>query len=239
MALYVIDIETDGLYSTKIHVMSIGWQDKNGDWKKHSTVDPAVMEKILTNKDNIVVGHFFKQFDVVELERVLGFKVLAEVWDTLMLSYYIFPKRVAGTYGLEFFGNDYGIEKPKIDPKEWKGPLPNETQEQFDKKMQHRCESDVQINIFLWEDIQEKLIELYTSWELALRFVRYLMFKTDCLVRQQLIKCRIDMEKVHDNISALAPVIKEKEEILIKAMPPGKIIKSKPKQMYKTTVRKS
>lgn len=223
MALYVIDIETDGLVSTLIHVMSIGYLDKNQEWQIYSTSDSGVMKKILSNKNNTVVGHFFKQFDAVELERVLDFKVEAEVFDSLVLAWYIYPKRTIGTFGLEDFGKDFGIKKPPIT--DWE----NLTFEEY----KFRCESDVRINIPLWEDIKEKLIELYNTWDLALRFIRYLMFKTDCLVEQQFIKCRIDMERVSDNINYLTPLLKEKEDILIKVMPPGKIVKTKPKVMYK------
>ncbi len=115
MALYVIDIETDGLRSTKIHVMSIGYLNKDKKWEVYSTKDTSIMKKILTAKGNIVVGHFFKQFDAVELERVLDFKIEAEIWDSLVLAWYIYPKRTQGTFGLEKFGEDYGIEKPEID----------------------------------------------------------------------------------------------------------------------------
>lgn len=239
MALYVIDIETDGIHSTKIHVMSIGYLNDDDEWRIHSTKDPEVMKKILSEKNNTVVGHFFKQFDVVELERVLDFKVEAEVWDSLVLAWYIYPKRTIGTFGLGDFGENYGVEKPVIKPEEWKGPLPNETQEDFDKKMRHRCHSDVSINIRLWVDIAEKLLELYGTWKLARRFIRYLMFKTDCLVHQQLIKCRIDLEKVHDNLNYLAPLLKEKIDILVKVMPPGNLIATKPTKMYIKNVKKA
>ena len=118
MALYVIDIETDGLVSSLIHVMSIGYLDKTGEWKVYSTKDPEVMKKILSNKDNTIVGHFFKQFDVIELERVLNFKVEAEIFDSLIIAWYIYPKRTIGTFGLEDFGKDFGIKKPPIT--DWK-----------------------------------------------------------------------------------------------------------------------
>ena len=228
MALYVIDIETDGLHSTLIHVMSIGYLSKKGKWKVRSTKDTDEMIEILSDENNTVVGHFFKQFDVVELERVLNFKVKAEIFDTLVLAWYIYPKRTTGTFGLGDFGKDFGIEKPPIT--DWE----NLSYEEYE----FRCESDVKINIPLWLDIKEKLIELYGTWELALRFIRYMMFKTDCLVHQQLTQCRINMEKVSDNIDYLTPMLKEKEEILIEVMPPGKVDKTKPKVMHKTITKK-
>lgn len=226
MALYVVDIETDGLISTKIHVMSVGWKDSEGNWQIKSTPDPENMEKIMTDPDNTVVGHSFKMFDAVELERVLGFKVEARIIDTLPLSWYIFPTR-NNSFGLEAFGEDYGIKKPKID--DWE----NLTYEDY----KHRCEEDVKINIALWEDIRAKLLELYGDADRANSFIKYLMFKMDCLVEQQRIMTLIDVDKVKENIEMLMPLLKEKEDALKEAMPPGPIHKTKPAQMYKVNKR--
>ena len=227
MALYVIDIETDGLRSTKIHVMSVGWKDVKGEWQIKSTPDYAIMKKIMSDPENTVVGHFFKMFDAVELERVLGFKVKARIIDTLPLSWYIFPNRRNGTHGLEAFGKDYGINKPKID--DWE----NLTYEDY----RHRCEEDVKINIALWEDIMEKLVELYGSELRANSLIKYLMFKMDCLVEQQRILTKIDIDMVRENISILTPLLKEKEEALIDAMPNGPVMKSRPSQMYNVKIK--
>lgn len=226
MALYVVDIETDGIISTKIHVMSVGWKDSEGNWLVKSTPDPEKMEKIMTDPDNTVVGHFFKMFDAVELERVLGFKVQARIIDTLALSWYIFPTRNKG-FGLEAFGEDYGIKKPKID--DWE----NLSYEDY----KHRCEEDVKINIALWEDIRARLLELYGDADRANSFIKYLMFKMDCLVEQQKIMALIDVDKAKENIEILTPLLKEKEDALIEAMPPGSIHKTKPAQMYKVNKR--
>ena len=103
--IYVVDIETDGLHSTKIHVMSVGYVDENDEWKIISFSDPDKIKNLLENKDNIIIGHYFKGFDAVELERVLDFKIEAEIWDTLSLAWYVYPTR-KNSYGLEAFGKD-------------------------------------------------------------------------------------------------------------------------------------
>lgn len=227
MALYVIDIETDGLVSTKVHVMSVGWKDNEGNWQVKSTPDYDTMRDIMSNPDNTVVGHFFKMFDAVELERVLDFKVEARIIDTLALSWYIFPERRNGTFGLEAFGKDYGIDKPKID--DWE----NLSYEDY----KHRCEEDVRINIELWEDIISRLKELYGSSKEANSLIKYLMFKMDCLVEQQRIMTLVDIDKVHENINILTPMLKQKEEALMEVMPPGPVLKSRPVKMYNVKVK--
>ncbi len=223
MPIYVVDIETDGLVSEKIHVMSVGYEDGDGEWQIQSTWDYNTMIGVMSDPDNIIVGHNFKMFDAVELERVLDFKIKAFVIDTLPLAWYLYTQRRSGTFGLAAFGEDYGIEKPEVE--DYKN-LPY-------KVYEHRCEEDVKINVNLWIDLQEILIELYGSWELALRFIRYFMFKMDCVVHQQLRKCKVSVNRINKNIDILTPLGEEKEEALKKVMPPGKVIRTKPKIMYK------
>jgi len=223
MGLYVVDIETDGLISTKIHVVSMGYKKSDGTWGVKSTNDHDVIRKVMADPDNIIVGHYFKSFDVVEMERVLDFKVKAFIIDTLPLAWYVYTARKQGTFGLEDFGEDFGIKKPKV--KDWIG-LPYEI-------YKHRCEEDVKINITLWENILNYLTELYGSWEEVIKFIRYLMFKMDCLVYQQLNKCKIDVNKVQYNLDILNRLSHNKTDVLKSVMPLGKLLKVKPKVMYK------
>ena len=223
MATYVVDIETDGLYSTKIHVMSVGWKDSNGDWQVKSTKDYDEMRDLLSNKDNVIVGHNFKLFDAVELERVLDLENIgAEIIDTLALAWYILPNRTR-KFGLEYFGEDYGIPKPKID--DWEGL----SYEDY----KHRCEEDVKINIKLWEDLSSKIMSIYEDVGSARKIIRYLMFKMDCMVHQKMIGTLVDLDKVRENISILEALKLKREVILKEAMPPGKVIKSIPSKPYK------
>ena len=222
MKTYVVDIETDGLVSSKIHVMSAGYKDDNGDWDIISTGDYDKMRAIMANPDVTIIGHNFIPFDAVEIERVLDIEVKATIIDTLALAWYIYPDRV-GSYGLASFGEDYGIPKPKID--DWEGL----TYEQYE----HRCEEDVKINIKVWEDIREKLLELYTDTDDLQRFMKYIMFKMECVAKQRKIKCKIDCHKVHENIDILESLKEPKTKSLIEAMPLGNVIKRKPAKMTK------
>lgn len=222
MATYVIDIEADGLIASKIHVMSVGWKDSEGEWQIKSTDDYDKMIDIITNPDNTIIGHNFKSFDVVELERVLEVKVEAEIVDTLALAWYILPERKK-PFGLAAFGEDYGIPKPKID--DWEGL----TYEEY----KHRCEEDVKINIKVWEDLSEKLMDVYEDVNKARRFIRYLMFKMECVAHQRRIGTLVDLDKVKENIDLLEQLREPKELMLVEAMPEGSILKSKPKTMTK------
>lgn len=218
---YVVDIETDGLIATKIHVMSVGIKREDG-WEIFSTSDEGAIIRLLTNPENTIIGHNFISFDAVEIERVLGIEVKATLIDTLALAWYIYPERV-GSYGLASFGEEYGIPKPKID--DWEGLSY--------KQYAHRCEEDVKINIKLWEDIRKRLLELYTDTNDLQRFIKYLMFKMECVAHQRKIQCKIDVDKVHENIALLEALKEPKIKSLVEAMPKGRLIKAKPQSMYK------
>ena len=220
---YVVDIETNGFHSTKIHVMSVGYKDLDGKWKIKSTADYDVIIKIMSNPKNTIVGHNFKLFDAIELERVLNFKIKATIIDTLPLSWVLYPNRKIRTFGLESFGLDYGIEKPSVE--DWE----NITYEE----VKNRCEEDVKINVNLWVDLERKLLELYGKWEEAQKFINYLMFKMDVLAMQRKLKCSINVDTVIDTIQILTPISEEKEKVLQESMLPGKVIRVKPKLMIK------
>lgn len=229
MKTYVIDIETDGLVDySKIHVFSVGYKDKNGDWRVKSTSDYDVMRDIVSDPNNYIVGHYFKLFDARALEDLLEVEVKAFVIDTLALAWYIFPEIGKGSYGLEAFGERYGVPKPEIE--DWEGLTYSE--------YKHRCEEDVKINIKLWEEIVSRLMEIYGSKDEVIRIIKYLMFKMDCIVDQHKLQVDIDNEKLKENLAMLKPLEAEKIEKLQEAMPPGKEIKSRPKNMYKVKVHK-
>ncbi len=80
------------------------------------------MRKFLLNDKNILVGHNFIRWDIPNLERVLDIKVTARVIDTLALSWILSPDR--NKHGIESYGDDFGIEKPKIN--DWVGLSPEE-----------------------------------------------------------------------------------------------------------------
>ena len=222
MSVYVVDIETNGLISTKIHVMSVGSKDEEGNWDVVSTGDYAAMERLVTNPDNTIIGHTFIPFDAVEIERVLGVEVKATIIDTLALAWYIYPNRYT-SFGLASFGEDYGIPKPKID--DWEGL----TYEQY----AHRCEEDVKINIKVWEDIKSRLDDVYDNTSDLDRFIKYLMFKMECVAKQRKIGCKVDLDMVRHNMDLLESLKEPKTISLVEAMPPGPVIKTKPKTMYK------
>ena len=82
----IFDVEADGLLedATKIHCMSF---TKDG-LPICSTSDYGAMRNILLNQ-KVLIGHNIVRYDVPLLEKILGIKIKAKLYDTLPMSWVI------------------------------------------------------------------------------------------------------------------------------------------------------
>lgn len=208
----IFDCEGDGLYPSKFHVLSY-----MEDGKVKSLTSHKQMREWLLSQD-VLIGHNIRLWDIPHLERVLDIEITATIYDTLFLSWYIFPNRVK--YGLEWFGEDYGIEKPKI--VDWE----NLSLEEY----VYRCEEDVKINAKVWDHITRDLGHLYgVPQEDAhnLPIVKYLGFKAFCAYKQEQVKWKLDIDFCKAAIAKLEPIKQEKSDALAAVMP--NVVKMKKK----------
>lgn len=99
-----------------------------------------------------IVIHNGITYDIPLVEKLLGID-LSEVMviDSLWVSWYLNFNRLK--HGLDSFFEDYGIVKPKVD--DWK----NLTREEYT----YRCQEDVKINRALWEDLMDRLVDIYSK----------------------------------------------------------------------------
>ena len=215
----IFDVEADGLLdeATKIHVFAYR---ENGVVKHTHYYDE--MREILLNAD-LLIGHNIITYDIPLLEKILGIKVKARIIDTLTLSWYLNHKRIR--HGLEWYGVDYGVPKPKID--DWQNLTPEE--------YAHRCIEDVKINTRLWKDLKSKLLRLYETKENADRILDYLMFKMDCIREQEHSRWKFDRKLAETTLEELYIEREEKNTQLIKAMPMVPVWKERkrPSKPYK------
>ena len=144
----VFDIEADNLLPgiTKIHCLSYSQADGRFSGTIYSEKDI----KDFFSHDYIYIGHHIIGYDFKALEKVYGIKRPKHIFDTLAWSWYLFPDRAE--HGLESWGEDFGVPKPKID--DWQ----NLTIEEYT----HRCEEDVKINTKLYQLIKTKMKEIYS-----------------------------------------------------------------------------
>ena len=144
----VFDIEADNLLPgiTKIHCLSYSQADGRFSGTIYSEKDI----KDFFSHDYIYIGHNIIGYDFKALEKVYGIKRPKHIFDTLAWSWYLFPDRAE--HGLESWGEDFGVPKPKID--DWQ----NLTIEEYT----HRCEEDVKINTKLYQLVKTKMKEIYS-----------------------------------------------------------------------------
>lgn len=150
MRFRVFDTESDdlALNATKIHIMV--WTEDCKNF--HDTGSYDQMKKWFAEPDIIWVCHNAVTHDMPLANRILKTQLeYGQFWDTLALSWVLFPKRVR--HGLEHLGKEHGVVKPKVE--DWKDVT-------YDQ-MLHRCTEDVKINWLEFLKQKKILEELYNE----------------------------------------------------------------------------
>jgi DNA polymerase III epsilon subunit-like protein len=217
----VFDIETNGFLDvmTKIHVLAYQREDMEEPVFTH---DYDEMRKFFLTED-VVIGHNIIRFDNPAIEKLLGIKVNCQVIDTLGLSWYLNHER--DRHGLEWYGEDYGIPKPKV--VDWDSLTPED--------YAHRCVEDVKINVRLWKNLNYKLGKLYSDEAGKQRLISYLNFKLECAALQEQMGWKLDVEKATRYAGQLTVMKEDKTHQLAQIMPKKINYKkvSRPKLMHK------
>lgn len=228
--LYVVDIETNSLLPglRKMHILGYGKLNRETQkWKIKTTRDPKVIAEIFDSKNNIVIGHYFKLFDIKALKRLYPeINYQARILDTIGLSWALYDHRQ--THGLESWGEDFGVPKVEVPESEWE----NMTVE----RAIERVEEDVKINILLLLKIFKLLKELYGDKEDKMyNFIRYIDFKMDSLSKQEDLGLHVSLPSVEHGFEKFDQMREEKFEILKKVLPPTKTygVANRPAQMFK------
>lgn len=219
----IFDIETDGLIenATKIHCVSV--QRIKGDIiEKFTLTDYDSMRDFFLNEKSLI-GHNIIRFDIPVVEKLLGITIKAELVDTLGLSFYLYPMR--RLHGLESWGDTVGVEKPKIE--DWE----NQTLQEYI----YRCESDVEINIRVWNTQLSYLQSIYSDKGNYLRLIGYLNFKLQCAREQEETRWKLDKVLCKSTLELLIQERDKKIDALSHSMPPHikYKISRKPKVLYK------
>ena len=217
----VFDIETNGFLDvmTKIHVLAYQREDMEEPVFTH---DYDEMREFFLTED-VVIGHNIIRFDNPAIEKLLGIKVNCQVIDTLGLSWYLNHER--DRHGLEWYGEDYGIPKPKV--VDWDSLTPED--------YAHRCVEDVKINMRLWKSLNYKLGKLYSDEAGKQCLISYLNFKLECAALQEQMGWKLDVEKATRYAGQLTVMKEDKTHQLAQIMPKKINYKkvSRPKLMHK------
>lgn len=214
------DLEADNLLDkvTKIHCLSF---IQNG---KVKTLTKPTEIKSWVEEQPVLIGHNIVRYDIPTLEKVLQCNVKAKLYDTLPMSWVMFPQR--NEHGLDSFGKDYGIPKPKVT--DWS--------DQPIEVYINRCEEDVKINEALWSDLIKRFKLLYRNDKITLdKFLQYLTFKMKAAAAAEKIKWKLDKDLAQQSFDTLEQQQQEKVEELKQYMPMVPKIKkrNKPANPYK------
>tara|TARA_R110000744_G_scaffold11300_1_gene34398 strand:- start:1002 stop:2846 length:1845 start_codon:yes stop_codon:yes gene_type:complete len=219
--MILFDVEADDLLegATKIHCLSYTSDGKD----YHTIFDYQEMRDLILSQKGLI-GHNITRYDAPLLEKILGIKVTARLFDTLPMSWVLNYNR--SKHGLETFGVDFDIPKPEID--DWKTLAP--------EAYAHRCVEDVKINWLLWTNLLKRFLYVYENDKKLLdKFFKYLEFKMGCAAAAEMTGWRLDVDlakRCFDDIT------KQKEESaleLASVMPKRRVtsIKRKPKVCFK------
>ena len=218
--MIVFDVEADNLLddATKIHCLSYTY-----DGNKYDTLYDYNDMRDLVMSQRGLIGHNIVRYDAPLLEKILGIKIKARLFDTLPMSWVLNYDRPK--HGLESFGEDYGVPKPQID--DWE----NLTREEY----AHRCTEDVKINWLLWQDLLKRFMFIYEDKLELDKFFRYLEFKMDCAATAEQVGWKLDKELAQKCYDDLGQLLADKQAELKEVMPKRKVttIKRKPKVCFK------
>jgi hypothetical protein len=224
-----LDFESNGLLdssekapaATKIWVMGY-WDFTFGKEVKY-TVDTEEMKAIINDFDVIFVHNGYL-FDTLLTEKLLGYSFNSKIFDTLPLSYYLYPARIK--HGLKEWGADLGVIKPTVD--DWSHqPL---------EVYVNRVTEDVKIQSNLTFKFVKDLLELYDNdIAAALNLWDLLNSIFDLYNEQYKNPFYLNMPLLENNIQVLTEMKQEKEKLLEKHMPPIPVVveKCRPSVMYK------
>lgn len=232
LKLSICDIEADGFLDTitKIHCVSVYYMNSQGDWSIRSTTDYEEMKRYFLKEDQTIVMHYGICYDIPAIKKILGIEIpkSSRIIDSCAVSFALYPERTKKKIGhsLESWGTTFGVPKKPIP--DWEN-LPVE-------EYIERCEQDIRINLRLWLDEWEYMLEIYEGdVTKILKYCKYLTFKMECLRDQEAIKLRVDTARLDEHLEFFNSMREEKLGELGKVMPKiqKRVKRSRPKSMYK------
>ena len=131
--------------------------------------------------------------------------------DTLALAWYLELGRPR--FGLESYGDEFGVPKPKI--KDWN----DLTQEDYDERVQE----DAKIQYLTYKKLKSRFEEIYgrmSDYQFCThKVVKYLNFKMEQLSEQEQTKFKVDIPKAQSLVAQFTKEIEFKVEQLKSVMP--------------------
>jgi hypothetical protein len=202
---YCADIEANGLLNKEkdkeaaTRIWCLSFCNLNAKVIK-SITDVNIIKKFFEQENAVVIMHYGVMYDIPLIEKLLNFKVKIQIIDSLPLSWTLFPQRT--DHNLENWGNTLGIVKL---------PIINWNDEKLLPQYVLRCESDIRIQVALWEQITWMLNQLYENKEDKWRYVQYLTFKFQCVQKQSELGVKLDIPLIKGTLMELEDLKVQKQ----------------------------
>ncbi len=213
MKTVVLDIEANGLLHQATDIWCAVGIDVNTREVSRFTPDNISEIKDYLSTVDLLVGHNIIGYDIPLLEKVLDYKYLGEILDTLVLSWLLEPR--LRQHGLESWGYRFGILKPKHE--EWS---------YYSKEMLHRCEEDVRINHHLYDHLTEKANK---HWNTSIKTT---MAFFDLMSKQERHGWLMDQDLMNRSISMLTHWMDRIDRIVVPGLPKVKVV-AKPLEWHR------
>lgn len=243
LKFFASDLESSGLLhhlreqgaSARLHnfAMLSTRTDKHMILHPMEDTDRAKLQAILDRDDVVLVIHNGLCYDLEAL-KFFGFDVSnVKIVDTLYLAWYLDFHAGRSRFGLESYGEDFGVPKPPID--DWE----NLTQEDYD----HRVLGDITIQKKLWLKLCRQFAELYNIPDDDMmetnvynhHCMKYLMWKGEELRQQQENQWKFDVEAAKPLLERIEKEVEGKFQALLEVMPQVPVYKvaNRPKKPFK------
>lgn len=147
---YVIDIETDGLDPTVIHVMC--WRNVKTNITGECVSYETIKQFFKDTQGSFYIGHNILKYDAPVLERLIGVHLpITSLIDTLVLSTLYSPS-IEGGHSLDAWGERIGVSK--INFSDWSCLSP---------EMIKYCHRDVELTTVLYRRLVSTLLRIRFS----------------------------------------------------------------------------
>lgn len=185
------------------------------------------LQEFISAPENIFIMHNGLTYDMLALQFFGLDTSKMKIVDTLPMSFYLANSRER--HGLEYWGEEFGVPKPKID--DWESL----TQEDYD----HRVIEDCKIQRLLWMKFCREFGEMYgcrTQTDVYKhRVCRYIQAKQIQLQEQEVNKWKFNVAEAQKLFDELDSEVINRTETLRSVMPkvPKYADRKKPVKPYK------
>ena len=240
LKFFASDLESSGLIyqmkeqgdAKKLHnFASIEIKDANFEnvivHHPHTEPKRKALADAISDANNVFIIHNAYTFDLHALELFDFDTSNMSVADTLPLSWYLHKNREI--HGLEKWGEDLGVAKPKVT--DWE----NLSQEEYDNRVIEDCK----IQRLLWMKLCNDFADIYGCKSQQEVFehpvFKFLQFKGKQLREQYKVKWRLDVEACTALQEKLSVELVERTDRLADVMPdvPKYADRKAPKELYK------